>query len=62
VPGGPTYPIARNQLVIGNANGSPVYSELTGPTFTPDGSILFVNIQNPGTTLAITGPWSDYLG
>jgi secreted PhoX family phosphatase len=62
VPGGPTYAIARNQLVIGTSNGSPVFSEFTGPTFTPDGAILFVNIQNPGMTLAITGPWSDYLG
>ena len=32
-------------------------SELAGPCFSPDGSTLFVNIQNPGATLAITGPW-----
>jgi len=32
-------------------------SELAGATFSPDGSILFVNIQDPGLTLAITGPW-----
>jgi secreted PhoX family phosphatase len=32
-------------------------SELAGVTFSPDGSTLFVNIQHPGTTLAITGPW-----
>ena len=32
-------------------------SELAGATFSPDGSILFVNIQKPGITLAITGPW-----
>ena len=62
VPGGPTYAIARNQLVIGTSNGNPTYSEFTGPTFSPDGKILFVNIQTPGTTLAITGPWSKYLG
>ncbi len=61
VPGGPTYAIARNQLVNGTSNGSPTYSEFTGPTFTPDGKILFVNIQNPGITLAISGPWSKYL-
>ena len=32
-------------------------SELAGPCFSPDGSTLFVNIQNPGATVAITGPW-----
>jgi secreted PhoX family phosphatase len=32
-------------------------SELAGACFSPDGEILFVNIQYPGITLAITGPW-----
>ena len=32
-------------------------SEFAGATFSPDGSTLFVNIQSPGITLAITGPW-----
>jgi uncharacterized protein len=32
-------------------------SEFAGVTFAPDGSTLFVNIQNPGWTIAITGPW-----
>lgn len=32
-------------------------SELAGACFSPDGSTLFVNIQHPGMTLAITGPW-----
>lgn len=31
--------------------------ELCGACFSPDGSTLFVNIQQPGLTLAITGPW-----
>jgi len=61
VPGGPTYAIARNQLPNGTANGVPTYSEFTGPTFAPDGKTLFVNIQVPGITLAITGPWHQYL-
>ncbi len=34
-------------------------SELAGATFSPDASTLFVNIQKPGITLAITGPWSQ---
>jgi uncharacterized protein len=61
VPGGPTYAIARNQLNIGTA-AEPEFSEFTGPTFSPDGRVLFVNIQVPGVTLAITGPWEKYLG
>lgn len=32
-------------------------SETAGATFSPDGTVLFVNIQTPGVTLAITGPW-----
>jgi secreted PhoX family phosphatase len=52
VPGGPSYAIARNQLND---------SEFTGPTFSDDGRTLFVNIQTPGITLAITGPWENYL-
>ena len=52
--GRPTYAIARNQLNIGTAD-DPEFSELTGPTFSPDGRVLFVNVQIPGVTLAITG-------
>lgn len=32
-------------------------SELAGVCFSPDGSVLFVNVQYSGLTLAITGPW-----
>ncbi len=32
-------------------------SELAGVCFSPDGKTLFVNIQYPGMTIAITGPW-----
>jgi len=52
-PGGPTYAIARNQLND---------SEFCGPVFSADGQVLFVNMQDPGLTLAITGPWKTYLG
>ena len=61
VPGGPSYAIARNQLNIGTP-AAPEYSEFTGPAFSADGKVLFVNIQTPGITLAITGPWEKYLG
>ena len=32
-------------------------SEFAGSTFSPDDETLFVNIQTPGITLAIWGPW-----
>lgn len=39
------------------ANNAYSGSELAGVCFSPDGKTLFVNIQYPGTTVAITGPW-----
>lgn len=33
-------------------------SEFAGSTFSPDGATLFVNLQRPGMTFAIWGPWS----
>ncbi|MDH3441533.1 MAG: PhoX family protein, partial [Gammaproteobacteria bacterium] len=33
-------------------------SELAGACFSPDGSTLFVNVQQANVTLAINGPWS----
>jgi secreted PhoX family phosphatase len=53
---GRTYPLARNELNIGT-EAVPEYSEFTGVTFSPDGSTLFANIQEPGIMLAVTGPW-----
>jgi secreted PhoX family phosphatase len=45
---GRIYQLARNSI-----NGS----EFAGVVMSPDGSTLFANIQNPGVTLAIDGPW-----
>lgn len=47
-PDGRLYTIAHNRLN---------HSELTGVCFAPNHPTLFVNIQNPGITFAITGPW-----
>ncbi len=47
-PEGKAYKLAENVL-----SGE----EMAGVTFSPDASTLFVNIQRPGVTLAITGPW-----
>lgn len=33
-------------------------SEFAGACFSPDGKTLFVNLQSPGITLAIWGPWT----
>ncbi|MEO0330564.1 MAG: alkaline phosphatase PhoX [Bacteroidota bacterium] len=32
-------------------------SELAGACFSPSGKTFFVNVQNEGLTLAVTGPW-----
>jgi secreted PhoX family phosphatase len=37
-------------------------SELTGIVFSPSGKTLFVNVQESGHTVAITGPWEDLAG
>ncbi|MCA9657733.1 MAG: DUF839 domain-containing protein, partial [Myxococcales bacterium] len=37
-------------------------SELCGVCFSPDGRALFVNIQNDGLTLVITGPFPEDMG
>jgi secreted PhoX family phosphatase len=47
-PSGEFYTIAENAI-----SGS----EFCGACFSPDGRWLFVNIQTPGITLAVTGPW-----
>jgi secreted PhoX family phosphatase len=50
-PDGKVYTVGRN-VFTGN-------SEFAGACFSPDGGTLFVNIQNPGITLAVTGPWKS---
>ena len=32
-------------------------SEMSGPRWTPDGRHLVVNVQYPGVTCVISGPW-----
>jgi uncharacterized repeat protein (TIGR03803 family) len=51
-PDGKVYTLGRN-VFKGN-------SEFAGACFSPDGSTLLVNVQWPGFTLAITGPWSRF--
>jgi len=37
-------------------------TELAGPTFAPDGKTFFVNLYDPGHTLAVTGPLQSRRG
>ena len=54
---GEIYDIARNRNNIPGSNKPG--GEFTGACFSPDGQILFVNIQTPeNVTLAISGPWT----
>ncbi|MCL6267051.1 alkaline phosphatase PhoX [Flagellimonas myxillae] len=48
---GKIYTLARNQSSK---------SELTGLVFSPSGKTLFVNVQENGDTVAITGPWERF--
>ncbi len=53
-PTGEIYNIARNAHAD--------KSEFCGACFSPDGGTLFVNVQSPGYTLAIRGPWKNLRG
>jgi hypothetical protein len=54
-PDGGVYEFARNRLVGTGEDGTA--SEFCGPTFSPDGRTFFLNVQHPGHTFAITGPF-----
>jgi len=53
-PKGEIYDIARNAETEG--------AEFCGACFSPDGSVMFVNVQEPGHTFAIEGPWNTLRG
>lgn len=52
---GQVFSFARNLVLSDQPDEE--HSEFAGATFSPDGRWLFVSIQHPGTTYAITGPW-----
>lgn len=49
-PDGELYQFAKNAMN---------WSEFAGVCFSPDGSTMFVNMQQMGWTLAVTGPWDE---
>jgi len=61
---GQVYTFAKNNVNVTTslngviAPGDYRQSEWAGACFSPDGNWLFVNIQTPGVTFAITGPWN----
>jgi secreted PhoX family phosphatase len=48
---GAAYEFAHNRLSE---------SELSGPCFSPDGKTFFVNVYDPGITIAVWGPFEDW--
>ncbi|MBD3671964.1 MAG: DUF839 domain-containing protein [Planctomycetaceae bacterium] len=64
-PDGRLFTFAKNHVQLnGDRNGFKGdfrNSEWTGANFSPDGKWLFVNLQTPGITFAITGPWGEGL-
>jgi secreted PhoX family phosphatase len=60
---GNTFTFAQNNIVLPTAYndripaGSYIRNVWAGACYSPDGEWLFVNIQTPGVTFAITGPW-----
>lgn len=60
---GHIYEFAKNNIVLTSALNDRIpagdyrQNEWAGACYSPDGRWLFVNIQTPGVTFAITGPW-----
>ncbi|QDT49020.1 hypothetical protein Pan258_30670 [Symmachiella dynata] len=62
---GRIFPFAANNVVLhgehNNIRGDFRGGEWAGANFSKDGQWLFANIQDPGITFAITGPWGNEL-
>ena len=58
---GTIFPFAKNNVVLNGERNGIIGdfrgSEWAGACYSPDGNWLFANIQSPGITFAITGPW-----
>jgi len=63
-PDGGLFEFCRNNVVLDNVkgfSGNFTGEEWAGACFSPDGRWLFANVQDPGFTVAITGPWKTGL-
>ena len=62
---GEIFPFASNNVILaGERNGLEGDfrdREFAGATFSPDGNWLFFNVQTPGISFAVTGPWGEQL-
>ena len=66
---GKAIPLAENLINLSTPiDGKPAIeardyrtSEWAGAVFSPDGGTLYANIQTPGITFAITGPWAELM-
>lgn len=62
---GEIFSFAENDIILENSPNGVIQPgdyrtrEWAGATFSADGEWLFVNIQTPGITFAITGPWHN---
>jgi secreted PhoX family phosphatase len=62
---GNTFTFGQNNVALRNAHndrvpaGSYIREEWAGACYSPEGRWLFVNVQTPGVTFAITGPWGS---
>jgi secreted PhoX family phosphatase len=60
---GSIFKFAQNNVVLSGERNGIVGdfrgSEFAGATYSPDGQWLFFNIQSPGITFAVTGPWAE---
>jgi secreted PhoX family phosphatase len=61
---GEIFRFAQNNVILpaprfGVPAGNHTGSEFAGACYSPDGNWLFFNIQGPGITFAVTGPWRD---
>jgi secreted PhoX family phosphatase len=53
---GEVFAFAQNRVLF-HDGADAIFREFTGPAFSGDGKYLFVNVQDPGITYAVTGPW-----
>lgn len=57
-PDGRVFDFATHDVAYSDARSGD-RAEFAGANWSPDGNWLFVNIQDPGYTYAITGPWEN---